>query len=136
VSETTGLSTTILTPPECLALLAQASVGRVGASIDALPVIMPVFFALFEESVIFRTTPGTRLDAAINGAVVAFQADGYPAPGPENWSVLLQGIAREVTEPGELAMVRSVPMAHWTESGGIDRWIRIRNGTLSGRRFG
>ncbi len=126
---------TILTRGECLDLLAQVTVGRVGVSIDALPAIMPVQFALFEESVIFRTRPGSKLDAAINGAVVAFEADASEA-GHDSWSVLLQGIASEVSDPDELAGVRSVPMVRWPSESGAERWVRIRNGTLSGRTFG
>lgn len=80
---------TILTRPECLELLSQAPVGRIGASIDALPVILPVHFGLFEESVLFRTIPGTKLDAATLGAVVAFQADGRELRDGTYWSVLL-----------------------------------------------
>lgn len=59
----------------------------IGASVSALPVIFPVHFALFEESVLFRTAPGTKLDAATIGAVVAFQADAREPFGESHWSV-------------------------------------------------
>jgi nitroimidazol reductase NimA-like FMN-containing flavoprotein (pyridoxamine 5'-phosphate oxidase superfamily) len=126
----------ILTPSECYELLGQATVGRIGVSIDALPVILPVHFALLEDAVIFRTRPGTKLDAAANGAVVAFQADEVGPREPRSWSVLVQGVAREVTDPDELARVKLLPMVVWPGNRDADRWVRIRSGKASGRRFG
>src|SRR5208283_4269220 len=99
---------TILTRPECLELLSQVSLGRIGASIDALPVILPVHFALFGESVLLHTIPGTKLDAATLGAVVAFQADAHEPVRGSWWSVLLQGIASAVSDEWDDAHARSV----------------------------
>src|ERR1035438_10129986 len=97
----------VLSRAECLELLSHAAIGRVGVSIDALPVILPVHFALFGDSVLFRTVPGTKFDAAAVGAVLAFQADSYEPESPTAWSVLLQGIASEVTHPEEGRMASS-----------------------------
>jgi len=83
----------VLTREECLHLLSQVDVGRVGVSMGALPVILPVHFAVTGESVVFRSTLGTRLDASTLGAVVAFQADGYDPSRTSGWSVMLQGVA-------------------------------------------
>jgi hypothetical protein len=126
---------TILTRQECLELLGQVSVGRIGASIDALPVILPVHFALFGESVLFRTITGTKLDAATIGTVVAFQADAYEPLGGTGWSVLLQGIASTVGDEESHARARSVPIRPWA---GIDlnhRLVHIEATNLSGRQF-
>jgi nitroimidazol reductase NimA-like FMN-containing flavoprotein (pyridoxamine 5'-phosphate oxidase superfamily) len=124
-----------LTRPECLELLSQISIGRVGASIDALPVILPVHFALFEDSVLFRTIPGTKFDAATIGAVVAFQADSYESFGGTGWSVLLQGIASVVTDEKDDCQAASVPIKPWTS---VDRelhLVRVEATNVSGRRF-
>jgi hypothetical protein len=126
---------TILTPGECLELLAQVTVGRVGVSIGALPAILPVHFALLDDSVVFRTWPGTRLDAAANGAVVAFQADAFEPPHPHSWSVLVQGMTSEVTDPGDLAEVDGATRPAGSGEPQARRWVRINPGTLSGRRF-
>ena len=50
-----------LTPEECLLLLDLASVGRIGLSVQALPVILPVNFVMHEGDVIFRVGSGTKL---------------------------------------------------------------------------
>lgn len=126
---------TILARPECLELLSQAPVGRIGASIDALPVILPVHFGLFEESVLFRTIPGTKLDAATLGAVVAFQADGRELRDGTYWSVLLQGIASELSGEWNDAQTTSAPITPWRSAFHQQRLVRVEASTISGRRF-
>src|SRR5690242_2358427 len=63
----------LLTRVECLGLLASRGLGRVSVSMGALPVILPVAYRVAGEAVIIRTTPGTRLDAALANQVVAFE---------------------------------------------------------------
>jgi uncharacterized protein len=128
------MDTAILSRSECFDLLAQVSVGRIGASIDALPVILPVNFALSGESVLFRTIPGTKLDAATIGAVVAFQADTYGV-GDWSWSVLLQGVASSVSDEAGQAQAGSIHIGPWA-GGHVDlRLVRIVGTNVSGRRF-
>jgi len=122
----------ILTRSECLEHLSRASIGRVGASINALPVILPVHFTLFEDSVLFRTTTGTKLDAAIIGAVIAFQADSYEPVGGTGWSVLFQGIATVVND----SRATSVPIKPWGPTHSELHLVRVEATHLTGRRFG
>jgi len=126
---------TILTRAECLRLLAQASIGRIGACIGALPVILPVHFAIHGESVLFRTIPGTKLDAATIGAVVAFQADAYEPLGGTGWSVLLQGVASAVSDEEGNTLARSVPIRSWVGMESKNRLVRIGVANVSGRQF-
>ena len=126
--------TAILGRSECFDLLAQVSVGRIGVSIDALPVILPVHFALSGESVLFRTVLGTKLDAATIGAVVAFQADAHEV-GDSSWSVLLQGVASAVSDEDGQALATSIHIGPWA-GGQVDlRLVRIVATNVSGRRF-
>jgi uncharacterized protein len=125
----------ILGRPECFELLSLVSVGRIGASIDALPVILPVHFALLGESVLFRTILGTKLDAATIGAVVAFQADGDEPVDGTSWSVLLQGVGSAVSDEDGHARAKSIPIGPWA-GGKVDlRLVRIAATNVSGRRF-
>jgi len=124
-----------LGPGECLALLGTVPVGRVGVTIDALPAVLPVNFAMWEGAIVFRTVPGTKLDAAAAGEVVAFEADGYgTADDPGGWSVLVRGIAREVTESAELAQVASLPLDSWAWDGSATRYVCIEPTVMTGRR--
>ncbi|MDQ6617036.1 MAG: pyridoxamine 5'-phosphate oxidase family protein [Actinomycetota bacterium] len=51
-----------------------------GLSIGALPVILPVNFAVVEGDIINPTAAGAKLDAAIN-PVVAFEVNGFDPSG-------------------------------------------------------
>ena len=120
---------------ECLRLLASVPVGRVGVTIDALPAVLPVNFVVSDGGVVFRTVPGTKLDAATAGAVVAFEADAYGvAARPDSWSVLVRGVARELTGTAELAAAHALPLESWAWEGGADRFVRIEPTVLTGRR--
>ena len=76
---------------ECLALLATVPVGRVGVTMNALPVVLPVNFAVLDGDIVFRTVEGTRFHAAAAGTVVAFEVDSYDPDGASGWSVVGSG---------------------------------------------
>jgi nitroimidazol reductase NimA-like FMN-containing flavoprotein (pyridoxamine 5'-phosphate oxidase superfamily) len=120
---------------ECLALLATVSVGRVGISYRALPSILPVHFILSGDDIIFRTVPGTKLHAARAGAVVAFEADQLGSATTESWSVLVRGIAEEVTHPTQRAELGRLVPDSWSFDGGADYLVRIPATVISGRRI-
>ena len=124
-----------LTSAECLSLLATARVGRVGLSMDALPVVLPVNFAVLESEIVFRTVDGTKFHAATAGAVVAFEADGYEPSGQNGWSVLVQGESRVVTDPVEIARLLTLRIDPWAVDGSADRFVRVRAERVTGRRF-
>jgi uncharacterized protein len=125
----------ILSRHECLALLATVSLGRLGVSIDALPAVLPVNFVIHDESVVVRSVPGTKLDAALRQKVVAFEADAYTADGRQGWSVLVRGVATEITDEAELAAARSLPLRAWAFPADANRFVRIATTLVSGRRF-
>jgi uncharacterized protein len=120
---------------ECLGLLATGEVGRVGVSIGALPAILPVNYTLLGENVLFRTVPGTKLSAATQQQVVAFEVDGFDESGSTGWSVLVQGRASEVTDADMLARARSMSLEAWALDGVADRYVLIPTEKISGRRF-
>ncbi len=124
-----------MTRQECFELLGRASIGRIGVSIDALPVILPVYFVLDEESVLFRTIPGSRLDSAAVGAVVAFQADADEPSEQIHWSVLLQGIATGFSDwrRGDQSTAASIPS--WGTTDSPQRTVRLDPAYASGRKF-
>jgi uncharacterized protein len=121
---------------ECLALMATIPVGRISVSIGALPVILPVNFVLMGASIVFRTVPGTKLDAATKRAVVAFEVDQYASDGSSGWSVLVQGVCSEITDPAELAKLDASLLRAWAfDDGAAQRFVRIEASFVNGRRF-
>jgi uncharacterized protein len=119
----------------CLEHLRSSSLGRVafrtGEDID----IFPVNYACDGSIVVFRTAVGTRLDRAPRDHV-AFEADGWDVETLTGWSVVLKGIALDVTagnDPFSKALRdrKVVPMA----PGRRERWIAIYPASITGRRF-
>jgi nitroimidazol reductase NimA-like FMN-containing flavoprotein (pyridoxamine 5'-phosphate oxidase superfamily) len=120
---------------ECWRLLRSAEFGRVAVTMGAMPVILPVFYVVVDESVVFHTTAGTKMRAATSQTVVAFEADQFDPDKDEGWSVLLQGVAREVTDAGELNRVRGLSMRRLSGRGRVERFVAVPAATISGRRI-
>jgi uncharacterized protein len=116
----------------CLALLDEVSVGRIGASIEALPVVLPIHFARIESSVVFGTVRGTKFDVATAGTVVAFEADALDASGA-GWMVHLQGVAAPIDDRWRHAHSHSIS----TILGDRDdlRLVGINASAVTGQRF-
>ncbi|MHB8263575.1 MAG: pyridoxamine 5'-phosphate oxidase family protein, partial [Acidimicrobiales bacterium] len=85
----------------CIALLKSAGVGRIGITLNALPIILPVNYIYLEldSCILFRTDPGTKLDAAFRHSVVAFEVDEVDRDKEEGWSVLAIGPAEVIEDP-------------------------------------
>jgi uncharacterized protein len=124
----------VLESDQCLRLLAQAPLGRVGLTSGALPVILPVNFLLHEDHILVRTGRGTKLDAATRNAVVAFEADHIDSFNHTGWSVVVVGIARDA-DPSALGASAPHPPARWAPAGGDERLISISIDFISGRRI-
>lgn len=124
-----------LTESECMDLLATHHLGRLAVVLEDQPLIFPVNYALGDRIVAIRTADGTKLAAARN-AHVAFEIDGYEPDAGRAWSVLVQGVAYDITEAvdrqSELARrLRVEPLA----PGSFDRWLGIHPVAITGRRF-
>jgi nitroimidazol reductase NimA-like FMN-containing flavoprotein (pyridoxamine 5'-phosphate oxidase superfamily) len=120
---------------ECLALLAGGSVGRIATVSNGQPLIFPVNYVLEGRTVAFRTDPGTKLDAATLGKV-AFEVDSVDPELREGWSVLVQGIGREITD-GWDTWSQSVTARHlepWA-AGAKEHWVAVARPVFSGRRI-
>ncbi|HEX2577544.1 MAG TPA: pyridoxamine 5'-phosphate oxidase family protein [Aquihabitans sp.] len=119
---------------ECYRLLAAAHLGRVALSVAALPVILPVHFALLGRDPVFRTERGAKLRAASAGNVLCLEVDEVDPEGHTGWSVLVTGPAEVLTAPEDLAVASTLPLSPWVGAG--DAYVRIRATLVSGRRVG
>lgn len=118
---------------DCVQLLASATVGRVIMTAHALPVALPVSYALSGEDVVFRAGEGVKLDAAIAGTVVAFEVDHIDPHLQMGWSVLVTGLAHVVTDPDELVELDRLGVPTWLHPT-QERYVRITSGSVTGRR--
>jgi nitroimidazol reductase NimA-like FMN-containing flavoprotein (pyridoxamine 5'-phosphate oxidase superfamily) len=119
---------------ECWRLLGTKAIGRVGVVIADRPIVLPVNYVLDGEAVVFRTDPGTKLDAAVRGQFVAFEVDDADLVYHTGWSVLVTGVAEEITGSDALARAKALPLEPWA-AGPKAHHVRITPVTISGRRI-
>ncbi|MGW1024609.1 pyridoxamine 5'-phosphate oxidase family protein [Streptomyces sp. NPDC002577] len=120
---------------ECLALLGRAPVGRIVHTRHALPAVLPVNFGLDADSaVVLRTSAESELARAVDGSVVAFEADEVDAVAQSGWSVVVTGLATVVSDPGEQRRLGRTGPRSWAASP-KDVFIRIEADLVTGREL-
>ncbi|HEY9522723.1 MAG TPA: pyridoxamine 5'-phosphate oxidase family protein [Thermopolyspora sp.] len=129
--DSTGLQ--VLSRAECVELLGSVPIGRIVFTDRALPAVQPVNFVLDGDTVVIRTSVGSKLAAVIRNSVVAFEADEFDTVGRTGWSVTTVGHARAVTDPDEIARLADLPLAPWAP-GSRDHFIVLPLEQISGRR--
>jgi nitroimidazol reductase NimA-like FMN-containing flavoprotein (pyridoxamine 5'-phosphate oxidase superfamily) len=87
-----------------------------------------------DESLIFRTGPGTKLDALLEGGAVALEADGLNPYGTIAWSVVVKGRPQAVPENGLDHDRLDRSLTPW-EPGAKDVLFRITPTEITGRQF-
>ena len=124
----------ILNEEECLQLMEQSNLGRVALCLGAAPAIFPVNYFVLDGRILFRTRDGTKLRAAANRTMVAFEVDDADDEFKTGWSVLAVGPATEVHEPSVVDFVMRQPVPP-RAPGVRDRVIAVHPEFLSGRRI-
>jgi nitroimidazol reductase NimA-like FMN-containing flavoprotein (pyridoxamine 5'-phosphate oxidase superfamily) len=129
---------TELARSECLELLARNHFGRVAVAIgDGPPAIRPVNYVFDQrsQSVAFQTAGGSKLLGVLKSKNAAFEIDAIDATQHAGWSVVIHGVAEEVTDPSELVRLGELGLDPWVP-GFKSHWVRIRAYVVSGRRLG
>jgi uncharacterized protein len=129
-----GEAVATLEEAECFDLLGRSSIGRVAVSIGAVPAVFPVNFAMLDGTIVFRTSTGTKLDAAMRNSVIAFEVDEFETLYHDGWSVLVVGIADEMLDPALVERAEHLPLAAWAE-GSREHVVVVRPEFVSGRRI-
>lgn len=124
----------VLGRDESLRLLASTTLGRIGITSGALPTVLPVNFRLVGDQIVFRTGTGSKLEAATDNTVVAFEVDDMDPVWHTGWSVVVTGVAREVTDPEELERIEVSSIPHWAPDHAT-RVVAISTEMVSGRRI-
>jgi hypothetical protein len=122
-----------LSREQCLRLVGQVPVGRIVYTLQALPAVELVNFAMSDGDIVIRTDSGGKLAAATRGAVVAFEADSVDAAAHAGWSVTIVGYSRAVTDGEEIDRLEQVGLVPWAP-GKRDHFIRISPTFVNGRR--
>lgn len=120
---------------DCLALLREEPVGRVALTSRALPVVLPVTFAMLDGQIVWRAAQGTKLNDASAGFVVAFEADHYDPELKRGWSVMIQGLAHVITDTEELERASHLPLESWALEGTADHYVCLVPNIVTGVRI-
>ncbi|MFJ1601964.1 pyridoxamine 5'-phosphate oxidase family protein [Streptomyces sp. NPDC088253] len=120
---------------ECLRLLERAPIGRVVHTRHALPAVLPVNFCLdVDSAVLMRTSADSELAAAVDGVVIAFEADEVDTAAHSGWSVVVTGRATVVTDPVEHGRLARTGPRSWVASP-KEVFIRIEPELVTGRQL-
>jgi uncharacterized protein len=118
---------------ESIRLLANARVGRLIFTLNALPAVRLMNFAVVDGLVVLRTAADTAVARKVDDAVVAFEVDELDAASSSGWSVIVTGRATLVTDPALIARYQRVPLMPWAP-GDRDRFLQITVELVEGRR--
>ncbi|WP_329334016.1 pyridoxamine 5'-phosphate oxidase family protein [Streptomyces sp. NBC_01352] len=120
---------------ECLRLLAKVPLGRIVHTRQALPAVLPVNFCLDKDgAVLLRSSAASELVRAVDGAVVAFEADEVDAVTHSGWSVVVTGRAAVVTDPAEYERLSRMGPRTWAPSP-EEVFLRIEPELVTGREL-
>ncbi|MFJ1967116.1 pyridoxamine 5'-phosphate oxidase family protein [Streptomyces sp. NPDC087903] len=115
---------------ECVRLLGTVPVGRIVHTRHALPAVLPVQFCLDGDgAILLRTSATSELVGAIDGTVVAFEADAAAHCG---WSVVVTGTAALVTDPVEHTRLLRAGPRSWVPAP-REVFVRIDPELVTGR---
>jgi nitroimidazol reductase NimA-like FMN-containing flavoprotein (pyridoxamine 5'-phosphate oxidase superfamily) len=125
--------TGVLDVPTCVELIESTPIGRIGFWVDDAPLVLPVNFAWFEDSVVFRTLDGQKLAAAAETQAVCFEVDHWDSSDRSGWSVVIIGRAREVTDWAECEQLENLGLVSWAYDTWRPIWVRIDPTAITGR---
>ena len=121
---------------ECQALLATQQIGRLGVNAEHYPLIFVVNYGLDGDVVVIRTNPGTKLSNAEH-ANVTFEVDDIDQRAGTGWSVLIRGLAEEVTAAHHQELIertKASSVQPWAP-GEYGHWVRLIPHQVTGRRI-
>ena len=124
----------VLSVHECWRYLRSASVARVGVVSGDSAEIFPVNFLPDEGTVIFRTGPGTKLDAVLAGKTITLEADRFQHLWHHRLERHRQRSCRDRHEGRRSQESAAMELSPW-EPGTKDHLVRVTPAELSGRRF-
>src|ERR1700712_3978650 len=121
-----------LADDSCWELLGLESFGRPAVADADAPQIFPLDYYSDGGQVLFRTAAGTKLNDLEANNVVAFEVDLRTRS--ESWSVVVEGVARVITDMDEIARADRAPLPSWIPHEPYV-YVKIVPTSIHGRRF-
>lgn len=123
-----------LSASQCWEICRDAEFGRLAVIVGGHPELFPINYVVDHGTLVFRTAPGTKLDAALAGAPVAFEVDGFDPSSATAWSVVVKASAERMTSIEDVLASALLPLFPW-QRGEKDNFVRLVPGEITGRRF-
>ncbi len=123
----------VIDDDECIELLEATPIGRIAFTVDDEILVLPVNYRWHEDGIVFRTLEGLKLAAAANHQKVCFEIDEWDARARSGWSVVVHGVAREVENWAEEALLDEIGLVPWAKAEWRPIWVRIEPTSMSGR---
>ena len=118
---------------ECWELLRTSQLCRIGfVGVDGFPDIRPVNHFAVDESMYIRSAVDSKFLAVTSQSRVAVEVDG--ADDADFWSVVVRGIAEQVTSESGLHRVGAQHFQSWTATPKLFV-LKITPSVVTGRRF-
>ncbi len=120
---------------ECLRLLGEHGLGRIGVVVRDHPSIFPVNYVLLDDALFVCIQRGGDLDRATSDVLAALQIDGADAVYHEGWSVLAVGRSVHLTPSARSdRQIQHLGLSPWV-GGNRSLIVRISIDEISGRRI-
>ncbi len=121
----------------CAELLSAGIVGRIAFPGPNGPEVIPVNYAVIDESVVIRTSPYGVLGTYGPGALAAFEIDQLDHEYEHGWSVVAHGRLSHLSDPVELQRVQSTWKPRpWAGGASRHLYLQLTWDQLTGRRLG
>ena len=138
--ESSGPVVELLDEAVCLRLISAGGVGRIGYTGRFGPTVVPVNYALYEGTIVFRTGQDSPMGEDLRTGIeqaeakVAFEIDEISPATREGWSILVQGSAHPVDSEAERAVVMRSGVKAWA-GGEKELFVRVVPTRITGRRI-
>jgi len=125
---------------ECVRLISPGGIGRLVFAGRYDLTVVPVNYVLHDGAILLRTVEAGSTDEDLRTGIehaeyrVAFEIDDIDAESHEGWSVLIQGPAHHLDDPGEQADAIAAGVQPWA-GGEREHFIEITPARITGRRI-
>jgi uncharacterized protein len=119
---------------ESLRLLATNPVSRVRIRVTGSPTVFPVRHHVVDFGTIMLRGDVSQYADTSSGVRMSLEAEGIEDGDPLGWYVRVDGVARDVVDPTEVARLGELA-AEPRRAGPETHWIELRPETITGRRY-
>ncbi|HAM27074.1 MAG TPA: pyridoxamine 5'-phosphate oxidase [Microbacteriaceae bacterium] len=122
----------LLTEAESWELLDGSTFGRLAVSVANQPEIFPINYYADGDTILFRTSEGTKLLELTINSSVALETDAYTDEWA--WSVIVKGHAKAIENQEDIFEADQLPLTPWIPTLKYI-YVRITPTEITGRRF-